>query len=124
MLSGNYLTFEQKSQQSGGSPLCRLCKNDTDPETLEHLIAKCEELSDIKSRITNSMTSICQEAGVNINLSLLSSSQLTQFILDPSSMNLKHRVDIRHPILPSLFQLSRDYCFAIDKRRTASLMPT
>ena len=53
MLSGNYLTFEQKSQQSGGSPLCRLCKNDTDPETLEHLIAKCEELSDIKSRITN-----------------------------------------------------------------------
>ena len=30
MLAENYLTFEEKSQQSGGSPNCRLCNTDDD----------------------------------------------------------------------------------------------
>ena len=109
-------------QQSGGSPLCLLCENDSHPETLEHLIAKCEGLSDIRLRIIDNMTKICQEAGININLRAYSSSQLTQFILDPSSNNLKERVSISHPILPSIFHLSRDFCFAIDRCRTKLLV--
>ena len=122
MLSGNYLTHELKSQQSGGSPFCRLCENESHTETLEHLIGKFEGLADIRSRIIISMNNTCQGAGLNINLNLYSSQQLTQFVLDPSSINLKQRVSISHPILPQLFQLSRDFCFAIDRSRTKSLM--
>ena len=41
---------------------------------------------------------------------------LIQFVLDPSSMNLSPRVHINDPILPELFKLSRDLCFAINKK--------
>ena len=122
MLSGNYITFELKSKQSGGSPFCQICESKTEPETLEHLIAKCEGVSDIRMRIMNSMTKICQDAGLKIDLSLFSSQQLTQFILDPSSNNLKERDSISHTILSRLFHLSRDYCFDIDRMRTKSLI--
>ena len=67
MLSGNYLTFDKKSQQSGGSPFCPLCKIETEPETIEHLLAKCEELTDIRTRILNSMNNIIQTAGLNLS---------------------------------------------------------
>ena len=45
----------------------------------------------------------------------------TQFVLDPSSMNLDPRVHINDPVLPELFKLSRDLCFAINKTRNKSL---
>ena len=41
----------------------------------------------------------------------------TQFILDPSSFNLENRVNVSDPIIPSLFQLTRDYCNAIHTKR-------
>ena len=44
MLTGNYLTFQEKSRQSGGDPSCRLCFNiqgaTCEPETLEHRISR------------------------------------------------------------------------------------
>ena len=46
---------------------------------------------------------------------------LIQFVLDPSSMNLSQRVHLNDPILPELFKLSRDLCFAINKNRNNSL---
>ena len=54
--------------------------------------------------------------GVNC-INLLSNGDLTNFILDPSSLNLKKRVSINHPVLPSLFKLSRDFCYKIDSNR-------
>ena len=45
----------------------------------------------------------------------------TQFVLDPSSMNLSPRVHRNDPILTELFKLSRDLCFSINKRRNKSL---
>ena len=38
-LSGNYLTYQIKSEQSGGSPLCRICQSD---ETVSHVISTCQ----------------------------------------------------------------------------------
>ena len=56
MLSGNYLTFEVKSSQSGGSDQCRLCFDDV--ESLKHLIAQCVQLEDIRNRITTTLTNM------------------------------------------------------------------
>ena len=42
MLGGDYLTYEIKSQQSGGSPLCRLCRSDID--SISHIVSSCREL--------------------------------------------------------------------------------
>ena len=74
-------------------------------ETLEHLISKCQGLADIRDRKISSMNTICQEARLKINLYSYSSQELTQFVPDPSSLNLKQRVCITHPILPKLFEL-------------------
>ena len=108
MLSGNYLTFYEKSLQSGGSPFCRLCSNLSEPETLEHLISRCGALTETRNKILNEMKDTCMESELDIDISTLSDAKLTQFLLDPSSLNLEKRVNITHPCLPKLFQISRD----------------
>ena len=125
MLSGNYLTFEVKSRQSGGSDKCRLCFDDVtgicEVESLEHLIAICVKLEDVRNRIKTTITNIFQETEISINLKELSSNDFTQFILDPSSMSLSQRVNINEPMLPKLFSISRGYCYVIEKTRLANL---
>ena len=44
MLAGNYLTYKMKSEQSGGSPHCRICTSGQE-ESLSHVISSCEGLS-------------------------------------------------------------------------------
>ena len=83
MLCGNYLTFEMKSNQSGGSPQCRLYLSEN--ETLRHLILICGTFEDLRSRIKTSITSICIENKIEIDVKKLTHEQFTQFILDPSS---------------------------------------
>jgi hypothetical protein len=51
----------------------------------------------------------------------LSEDTRTQFLLDPTSMNLIVRVHMLDPIVPELFKLTRDLCAAICKRRTNML---
>ena len=48
-------------------------------------------------------------------------SVLTQFLLDPTSFNLKKRVNIGDPAVPALFKLSRDFCTTIHSERTRKL---
>ena len=129
MLIGNYVTFEMKSQQSGGSPYCRLCQNinnnddgniesnNFEVETVEHLISTCKGLSETRTNILKNMKNMCIEADVKIDIDNFTNNELTQYILDPSSLNLTNRVSINHPILPKLFQLSRDFCYKIDRTR-------
>ena len=121
MLSGNYLTFEIKSLQSGGSAECRLCLQlgeTPQTESLEHLISLCVTFDDVRTRIKAKMASICHESGISIDIDHYSSSEFCQFALDPSSLNLAKRVSITHPVLPLLFQQSRDLCYSIDKTRS------
>ena len=47
---------------------------------------------------------------------------LTQFILDPTSFNLEHRVHRDDPITKYLFKISRDLCFSINNRRMKTLL--
>ena len=116
ILTGNYFTLEQKSIQSGGSPLCLLCDL-SESESIEHLISRCTKISEIRDKIINSINDICKQSRIDINLNEFTNGELTQFILDASSLNLKKRINILHPALPSIFHLSRDLCFAIDKFR-------
>ena len=119
MLCSNYPTFEMISLQSGGFSKCRLC---LDPcESLEHLISHCSHFNDIRSRIKSEMISVCNDSDIQVNLNDFSDSQFTQFVLDPSSMNLAKRVNICDPALPKFFKLSRDFCFAIDRIRTENI---
>ena len=95
MLTGNYLTFEIRSLQFGGSAECRLC---SDPiESFEHLISYCSHFNDIRLRIKSEMMSICTKSNLKVNLNDISSGEFNQFILDPSSLNLAKRVNITHP---------------------------
>ena len=116
MLIGNYLTLEDKSIQSGGSSICRLCDLD-EPESIEHLISKCSKISEKRTKIIDSMNELCKKSGIKIDISKFSNEELTQFVLDASSLNLKKRIDISHPILPDIFHLSRDLCYYIDSLR-------
>ena len=42
---------------------------------------------------------------------------LTQFILDPTSLNLSERLSLSDPMLNDFFKLSRSFCYKIDKTR-------
>ena len=46
---------------------------------------------------------------------------LCQFILDPTSLNLKTRVSLNDPLVPQFYKLSRDFCFLLDKTRIGLL---
>ena len=42
-LSGDFLTYKMKSEQSGGSPRCRICVSGSE-KTTSHIISSCEAL--------------------------------------------------------------------------------
>ena len=123
MLVGDYLCYEKKSKQSGGSPSCRICESG-ESESYRHMISSCEALSEPRQRILSQILTLCQSNSINIEHILEDKEQLTQFILDPSSMNLPVRININDPILAPLFMLSRDLCYALHKLRMKKIKET
>ena len=120
-LTGDYLTYDKRSRQSGGSPHCRLCQKKGENETTSHLISRCEALNSPRRRILSEILALCETHKINIQSQFKNSETLTQFILDPCSLNLSERVNINHPVLPLLFKLSRDLCNAIHTERMRCL---
>ena len=57
------------------------------------------------------------ESGVNFGDIIGDSDELTQFILNPTSLNLHRRINVNDPMLNLFFQTSRDICFSINERR-------
>ena len=115
MLYGNLLTYGMKYEQTGlGSPHCRLCDS-------EYESFPC--FSDIRKKIWNAMGKHLLKTKNYLSIEYLSSSQdtMTQFLLDPTSMNLDLREHMLDPIAPELFKLSRNLSSAICKRRTNML---
>ena len=120
MLLGDYLTFHKKSTRSGGPAYCRCCSNSTSRnETLTHILTQCDAYADIRKRMFPEFSQVCRESksGLNFDKILESTVELSQFILDPSSMNLTPRININDPVLNKLFKISRDYCYTINSTR-------
>ena len=117
MLIGDLYTYKIKSEQSGGSPNCRLCP-DMDVEDISHILL-CSAYSDIRERKFEEYSHLCMQSTSGVIFSdILNDNQATcQFILDPSSFNLKSRIHINDPHLGSFFKISREICFAINARR-------
>ena len=119
MLGGDYLTYQIKSQQSGGSPLCRLCRSDID--SISHIVYSCRELN--RKTFFSEMKYLCSLSKNNINFDeiLKSEESTTQLILDPCSFNLVNRVHLDDPIREDFFKLSRQICYSLDKQRRVKL---
>ena len=122
MLIGDLYTYETKSEQSGGSPNCRLCEDNLS-ENICHILTFCSAYSEIRLRILNEYSYLCLQSisGVSFEKILSDNKTLCQFILDPSSINFKNRIHPTDPLLGSFFSISRDICFSINERRVKLL---
>ena len=110
-----------------GSPHCRLCidssKNEQHIEDLVHIVSMCKTHQNCRLRILFQMEIICRHAKSEINFRTLQQNpnQLTQFILDCTSMNLDNRISDYDAICPLIFNLARDFCHSIIRTRNSQL---
>ena len=108
LLAGNYLTYKVKSDQSGGSPHCRICISGVE-ESVSHVVSSCGGMADDRTRILTEFRTLCNSTKNRISFDEISKCEnnLTQLILDPTILNLPVRVHISDPLVPQLFKLSR-----------------
>ena len=126
MLSGDFFTYETKASQSGGSAHCRVCFQDIKIHNIEstaHILTSCVKYDDIRERIFPEYDEILKRSRETLKLRNFehNNETLCQFILDPTSMNLKYRILDNDPTISELFKVSRDLCFAISKVRRSML---
>ena len=90
-LSGNYLTYKVKADQSGGLPHCRICLSGCE-ESVSHVISSCQGMAEERKRLLLELKQLCNETKNNINIEHISENEeeLCQFILDPTSLNLPY----------------------------------
>ena len=121
-LSGNYLTYKIKSDQSGGSARCRICLSGNE-ESVCHVISVCQGLAVQRNRLLEEFRQLCNITKNYIQFEEIEQNEelLCQFILDPTSLNLKTRVSLSDPLVPHFYKLSRDFCFLLDKTRVGLL---
>ena len=122
IVTGDYLTYKRKYEESGqGSPICKICKSEN--ESISHILTHCPAYHTIRERIFKEFSEICLYTQNNLNFENIKtdSKTLAQFILDPTSFNLKERVHVTDPVVQEIFKLSRDYCMAINTERLRRL---
>ena len=120
MLSGDFYTYQVKSDQSGGSPHCRCCAAPDKPaEDISHILTSCSAYSDIRDRIMAEFKNVSSQSKSKISFQTIQSEPetLCQFLLDPSSFNLSERIHRDDPVLLPLLKLSRDLCYGISSER-------
>ena len=123
-LTGDILSYLTLSNERGGSPHCRLCPAPC--EHTQHIICECASTAEIRERLypelVNLVASIQPYSGL-LDRNLTSNKLLTQFILDPASLNLpdSHRISFQHPRLHELYSFSRDWCHAVYNHRAKLL---
>ena len=119
MLCGDYLTYKKKSDQSGGSPHCRACDEENQSEDISHILTQCSAYTAIRTEILEEIEKLCEKTKSNISFNEIVSDEheLCQFILDPTSLNLKQRVSPYDPVLGDLFKSSRILCHKVNNTR-------
>ena len=121
-LSGDYLTYQRKYQESGkGNPVCRICGLEN--ESITHILTQCPAYKLIRDRILEEFSEICTLTQNNFDFENVKTDpeSLAQFLLDPTSFNLKTRVHVSDPVVPALFKLCRDFCYAVHRERIRKL---
>ena len=121
MLTGDYLTYKQKSIRSGCSGLCPFCITQDFEDTLSHILTS--HITEKRKIILNQIDALCHHSASRVIFAniLENKEELTQFILDPTSMSLQSRISQSDPMLPEIIQKCRDFCFVTDKERVVSL---
>ena len=116
MLCGDYFTYSKKSNQSGGSPHCRVCGDKDEEEDILHIITQCSGYSEIREKKLDELNTLCQVAN-QVDIHKMTKSELCQFLLDPTSLNLKSRINPMDPNLNKFLEISRSMCNSINNRR-------
>ena len=87
-LAGDFLTAEQESlNQPNLSPVCKLCLAPV--ESVQHVLVSCEATAEVRRRIYPELMNVVYKVQPSSDiLDNPSPQDLTQFILDCSSINL------------------------------------
>ena len=120
MMAGDYFTYQINADQSGGSAHCRCCADPSKPaENLKHILTICSAYTHIRQRMAREYEYICSQSKSNLSFQKIYSDNelFCQFILDPASFNLPNRIHLADPVHVPLFQVSRDYCYAVNSAR-------
>ena len=117
------MTYQKKFDQNNGqgSPACRLCHQGA--ETVCHILAICPAYEAKRTKMLQDMANLCLNSTFDIDdiLSEDNPEVLTQFLLDPTSINLSKRVSTSDPIVQELYRISRDLCNHIHSERMKQL---
>ena len=113
-----FLSYEVKAEQGGGSPLCKICQTGS-VERISHIIASCPAMAKERDKVLLELRNLCTLTKNNLSLDYFIHNEdvLSQFILDPTSLNLSIRVSLQDPIVSAFYRLSRDICFILGKTR-------
>ena len=124
-LCGDFFCGERKAIDTPGSdPKCLLYLSPL--ESPEHILVLCKATSEIRQRLfpelVNVVSDVQPACGILVTNSF-TSSELTQFILDCTSLNLNDslRIPMHNPGIGQIFRLSRDWCFAVSNSRSRLL---
>ena len=125
MLSGDYPCQYYIGRDRNQDTACLICKQLLPPphqtEDMEHLLTSCRGTADTRSKILPDMLNeISRHFPNNLVLTSPGNLWITQFILDPTSLNLPMtaRISPDHPALPHVLSACRNYCFIIHKNRS------
>ena len=94
-------------------------KHDLSPKNLIHILKTCDSYYNIRQRLLSEIFLLCQRTKKHKDCEniLKDKNKLCQLILDPVSMNLNSRVNIRDPLVQDFFKISRDLCYSIHTKR-------
>ena len=129
MLAGDYPCYAYIGADRETDSACRLClalKPDQPApvEDMSHLLTRCSATADTRTRFTpNLLNAIALSFPKNTILNLPNQTQLTQLILDPTSLNLPLtiRISPEHPALTTILAMCRALCHAVHQDRTRQL---
>ena len=129
MLAGDYPCSAYIGSDRGQDTSCKLCKvlhpqHPPPTDDLVHVLTECRVLSDTRSRyIPDLLNTIAQHLPLSQLLVNTNNTELTQFILDPTSLNLPPvtRISPDHPALSVILSQCRNLCHVIHKQRIKQL---
>ena len=129
MLVGDYPCAANIGKDRAQDVSCTLCKAvspcvPAPAEDMIHILTMCRATADTRSRVLpDLLNTIASHFPNNTILEYPTHTHLTQFILDPTSLNLPMsiRINPAHHALSQVLTVCRNVCYAIHNDRTRQL---